>query len=410
MKVWFFPKDKSEKETLLMMRVSLKGTVKFSTGIKCNPKNFNTQRGKRMYQRLTAGSGYMLDNERLDQLQNKAETVHKKLRNELDREPTPIEFRNSFKAGIKPVADFFSFAESYAEQTKTRVNDKTGKTLNPTTAFRYTNTTNYLKEFSLSKNLNLDFDNITMDTYKGFVSFLTHVKKLAPATITKHITVWKAIMNASGDLHKNKVHTRFKKFNDEDMDAVFCNEEELNELYKLKVSDVMWERVKDSFIIGCWTCLRHGNYSDIDPKYVTKEHIKLIQLKGGDEVVIPMHPHVRELMKKYYNAPPKVSNNIMNRYLPLVCSMVDGLKVEVPKRFIKGGKTFESFVPKYSMIKTHTARRSFATNAVLMGIPDDITMKIGGWKDRRSFQRYKKVSAQMAADFVSKVWDNRKAI
>jgi integrase len=54
----------------------------------------------------------------------------------------------------------------------------------------------------------------------------------------------------------------------------------------------------------------------------------------------------------------------------------------------KGGKRQEVTYKKYEKIQTHTARRSFATNAYLSGIPAISIMKITGHQTESVFMRY----------------------
>jgi len=52
--------------------------------------------------------------------------------------------------------------------------------------------------------------------------------------------------------------------------------------------------------------------------------------------------------------------------------------------------------PKYQLITNHTGRRSFATNAVLEGIPFSAIMKITGHKTEKAFLRYVKIDCDDA--------------
>ncbi|BDW92732.1 hypothetical protein MACH07_15640 [Flagellimonas marinaquae] len=54
--------------------------------------------------------------------------------------------------------------------------------------------------------------------------------------------------------------------------------------------------------------------------------------------------------------------------------------------------------PKYELVTTHTARRSFATNLYLADVPSISIMKITGHKTERSFLHYIKISQEQNAD------------
>ena len=58
-------------------------------------------------------------------------------------------------------------------------------------------------------------------------------------------------------------------------------------------------------------------------------------------------------------------------------------------------------IPKHDLIKTHTARRSGATNMYLAGIPSIDIMKITGHKTEREFLKYIRVTKEETAEMLS---------
>lgn len=52
------------------------------------------------------------------------------------------------------------------------------------------------------------------------------------------------------------------------------------------------------------------------------------------------------------------------------------------------GKLVEKTFEKWQLMSTHTARRSFATNAYLSGVPTLVIMRITGHSTEHSFMRY----------------------
>ena len=64
-----------------------------------------------------------------------------------------------------------------------------------------------------------------------------------------------------------------------------------------------------------------------------------------------------------------------------------------------GSMSFEKNVqPKYKLVGTHTARRSFATNLYLAEVPSISIMKITGHKTEKSFLQYIRVTQKENAD------------
>ena len=61
-----------------------------------------------------------------------------------------------------------------------------------------------------------------------------------------------------------------------------------------------------------------------------------------------------------------------------------------------GGKKMR-LVDKCDLVKTHTARRSGATNIYLAGIPTIAIMKITGHKTEKEFMKYIKITEEQTA-------------
>jgi integrase len=62
-----------------------------------------------------------------------------------------------------------------------------------------------------------------------------------------------------------------------------------------------------------------------------------------------------------------------------------------------GGNRQTRYLDKCELVTTHTARRSFATNAYLGGVPTIAIMKCTGHKSEMVFLRYIKVSPEQNA-------------
>lgn len=77
-----------------------------------------------------------------------------------------------------------------------------------------------------------------------------------------------------------------------------------------------------------------------------------------------------------------------------------GIDEMVSKTISQGSKKRTETFPKYDLITTHTARRSFATNAYLAGVPTIAILKITGHKTEQAFLKYIKVSQEENARFM----------
>lgn len=89
----------------------------------------------------------------------------------------------------------------------------------------------------------------------------------------------------------------------------------------------------------------------------------IITQKTGTLVVTPMHPKVEAIFLKYGNQPSKAqSNQSTNRVLKRLCRKA-GITNFVSVVETEGGVRHEVTYEKCDMVTSHTARRSFVTNA-----------------------------------------------
>lgn len=293
---------------------------------------------------------------------------------------------------------------SYKDKTdKTNVNDLISfiiffiETSNRTigTKKNYKTTLKVLKEYEEKKKVKLFFDRIDIDFHNSFIKFLQD-KKFAPNTIGARIKDIKAFMNESYErgLHNNidfkkRLFTRPK----EETKAVYLTEKELDKLYKHDLSgDTRLENVRDWFLIASYTGLRFSDFSRLARKNIQKDNIEILTQKTLTPVIIPLHTYVKAILEKYdYDLPKVISNQKFNKYIKEVCEVAkieDEILVNETKGILRTSKT----EIKSDLISAHTARRSFATNAFLAGVPPIQIMKITGHKTEKAFMTYIKIS------------------
>ncbi len=212
-------------------------------------------------------------------------------------------------------------------------------------------------------------------------------------------------MRAARDegLHSN-IEIERKKFRvlREETKQVYCNEEELDRLYKLDLSDnPHLEKARDIFLIGCYTAQRFSDYTRINKDNIRMlqkgvEVIELIQQKTGERVTIPIHWKLKKILEKYDYNLPKIYEQKLNKYIKEIAKLA-GINEPVEMIEFKGALKVNRRVPKYEMIKTHTARRSGCTNMYLAGIPTIDIMKISGHKTEKEFLKYINVTKEETA-------------
>lgn len=258
-----------------------------------------------------------------------------------------------------------------------------------------------------------DFEDIDRDWYDEFCNFCD-LKKLAYNYKGKHIKNLKTLLNRAVDKELTN-NTKFRKFkvHKEDADNVYLTMDELYKLWQMDLSKEATdtkERVRDIFLIGAFTGLRISDYN----KGLSKDNVKIVEgvecisiiprktSKTRKKVVIPIHPVVRAILDKYKgHPPPTVADKTINQEIKNLCQDV-GIDEVIFTAQTKGTLTVEEKKMKYELVSSHTARRSFATNGYLAGIPSLDLMAITGHTTEVNFLKYIKVTPEEVAIKLSK--------
>jgi len=254
-----------------------------------------------------------------------------------------------------------------------------------------------------------NFNDITIDFYDEFLNFFNE-KNYATNTIGRHIKNLKTILRISRDenLHQNfEIERKKFKVLRIETDQVYLNIDEINTIYNLDLTEKPKELdlARDVFLVGCYTAQRFSDYSRISKKHIKNIQntrvIELHQQKTGETVIIPIKPELEQILNKYNYNLPKIHEQKLNKHIKTIAEIAEINTIENITE-TKGGLTVSSSVPKHELIKTHTARRSGATNMYLAGIPTLDIMKIGGWKTEKQFLSYIRTSKEETAVKVSK--------
>ncbi|WP_418604597.1 tyrosine-type recombinase/integrase [Hwangdonia sp.] len=400
----------SPKETPIIFDYSFgRGNrLKYSTGYKTKVKNWDTKN-----QRIRAVS--TINNR--EEINNRLKEIELKFikslsgLNENDKQNKEIlkgvydEIMGRSSSQQQTKVSFFDYADAFVKRHENISITADSIKLNKITIRAYKQTIKQLKEFNTKKKYELDFDKIDMDFYYAFVSFLEE-KNLSLNTIGKHIKNLIALLNRATEDEINTnlkyKHRDFKRVS-EKTTSIYLTVKEIDALYKLDLTfNRDWERARDIFLIGYYTGQRVSDYNGLTAKNIKKFEgqsvLEIYQKKTKKTVYIPIHPKIKEIMKSRYGGimPEKMSDQKINEYIKDI-----GRKAKIKEKIITkrtiGGTMKEEWLPKHKLIGTHTARRSFCTNAYLSKMPIIDIMALSGHTTEKEFYNYIKVTPQERA-------------
>jgi len=298
----------------------------------------------------------------------------------------------------KDSIDFFAFFEKYIDESKGL--KKKG------TIDVYQTTFNLLKQMERNLKMTIEFESFGPEFNNVLIKYLQEKRNLAVNTIAKYQKVIKTILNEAleRNLHNNMKFKSSKcKLLSEKVDKIFLTKEEIFQLEKLDLSEnLKLDVVRDLFLIGCYTSLRYSDYSTISKENVVKNKqglfFNIITKKTNQRVVIPIHPVVKKILKKYnYKLPKSPCNQISNERLKKI-GLLAGINTPFELTKTIGGVVVSKIYQKYELLTTHVARRSMITNAFRAGIPELAIRKMSGHKSAAVFESYVRVTEEMNAE------------
>lgn len=407
---------KANKATPINCIVRFSNTrINVGTGHKVIPSHWNTKTSR--VKNVVDATEKDATNNFLDGLEDAVKSIVSDLKSkraltvEAARERIDAYLKPEVKPAVNNDGSFLAFIDHFIETAPQRVNIESGKHINPRTIQKYNTTVRVLREFATTYKGRLDFEAINLEFYDAFTAYLTKKEGLAVNTVGKYVQALKVFLNeatAKGiNTNLDYKSSRFKVLK-EDADSIYLTEPELQRLYNFDLSkQPRLERVRDLFLVGCYTGLRFSDFTAIRPEHIKDGLIRMEQHKTMGKVVVPCHPIVTALLDKYSgHLPQSISNQKMNDYLKEVCQLA-GMTSHEGKGITKGGVRIIRSLEKWQMVTTHTARRSFATNMYLLGVPAITIMRITGHRTEKAFMRYIKLDEEQHAKIIALHWQKQ---
>ncbi|MDO9553730.1 site-specific integrase [Rhodonellum sp.] len=434
----FYLREKNKDgETPIILFISFNGNrFKYPTGKTVHPKFWNEP--EQEVRQVKDFFEPKIFNNNLGSILKAAKKSIGNLENELGRLPTPEEIKNFIDRELErnengdtstteTAPTFLGLFKRFIDDSKEGIRlTSSGKRFDKRSIQKYNTVYSTLDKFG--KKYNLTFETIDKNFYTKFVAYLNKEESTKNAkgekviikksyslnNVGKYIQVIKTFLTyATENGYNHNMYFQTKQFKAHKVAgfSVYLTEDEINDLYTLELSHKPHlERVRDLFIVGCWTGLRFSDFTNIQQENIDRDFLRITTFKTGEKVIIPIHETVKEIMAKYNgkypnSLPPAISNQKMNLYLKEIAVLAKSLKKPVNVEGIKGGFQTSTKKQKWELITTHTARRSMATNVYKSGFPAISLMKITGHKTEKSFLLYIKVTPEENAHKLLEHWN-----
>ncbi|WP_418501953.1 tyrosine-type recombinase/integrase [Flagellimonas sp.] len=397
--------DKRNKDGTLPIRatITFKGVRirKNITGVKVLLRHWKNQRIKPNTQKEDYNN-HIEFNQKLDEFREKVFTVFRYLHlNNIPFSAELVEEKlDDGSFGSNSLAP--KFFESFDEFIETSRTIKAHGTIK-----KYNTVTGFLKDFQNEVSYQLRFDNINMDFYEKFRDYCFKDRKTLNNYFGKLVSILKTFMNWAYErgYHDNLEFKKFRRTED-NIEVIYLTMDELMALYRFDFKSKRYSQIRDIYCFGCFTGLRFSDIMNLKSSNVFSDHLKItiVKTKTIDQK-IPLNKYALEILERYkgtiYEPLPTISNQKFNEYIKECCSKAKINTQITITRYI-GQKRIDKTMAKHDLITSHTARKTFVTNSLVLGMKEMVVRNITGHKDEASFKRY----VDIAEDFKQKEMDN----
>ncbi|MBE0646908.1 MAG: site-specific integrase [Bacteroidales bacterium] len=377
----------------------------FFIGYMVHPKHWSQTNQKVKKQREDEpDNNYIAINERISLFKEKTEAaINRALRDEI-----PITEAFLKNALLGPAAKskkvnrtFFEVLDEYIESSKAiRANR---------TIVCYGTFKNFLLDFERDTNSKVDLHAINFKFFDNLRTYAFVKRKARDNYFAKIISNLKAFLSwcQKRGYIKDMTYKEFKAA-EREKDVIYLTLEELLVLYNFTFASPKRERARDLFCFMCFTGLRISDLKNLKKENIREGQIFKTIVKTHKTEVIPLNQFAQAILAKYehleHTPLPKLSSQKLNDHIKDCCEEA-GIKSPVTYVDYSGGKAKEHTEAKYKLITNHTARKTFITNSIVLGMNTKTIKEITGHKKDSVFNKYIKISEDFKKLEMERTWD-----
>lgn len=394
---YYLKEPNKNKDTLIFLKYFVSKENKnfvYSTKLKINPENWSKE--NRLPKPKRGGDSYKL-RRITDQLIKFNDKLHEAIENH-GSDLTIGHLKEHFstkKNKLIYIEDFWkAFIKEREEMQEVGV-----KML-----IKYRAMLNKSLHFQKLTNKKYKLNDLNDNFYADFITFMRKEFQLNDNTLHRYMSIFKTLLTWCS----KKGYKVLDDYNNIKVSKFETNDVHLteDELKLLELADLYGseERARDLFLIGAYTGQRFSDYSMFEKADVRQGAIVKKAKKTKITAFIPLHKKLKVLLDKYNWKLPKISSQKFNVRIQDICRKLE-INDPIKKVSFMGNNKSEVIFPKWKIIGSHTARRTYITLMSERGMPDHQLMQIAGIKDVKTLKKYKKFNLNTLIETSNRLWD-----
>lgn len=386
----FFLRKGKRQDSIYVIYRHLDKSKMIATGIKIDPKHWieskqkidltnglkKTKANEKLIEDLKKQS--VSFNASINRVKSKISDIAERMKLE-EIEPNVEDVYKEYagNSGIKIKKGVYDMMDEYIRVSE---NTKTASTLQT-----IRNGLETFKDFAKSKTITLNsFDAKLYDDYLEYL--FTEIKEgkeikkkaLNNNTAGKKIKILKSFLNYLKQ-RGYKVNQAFEKYKvlKEDKDIIYLTQDELKKLYEFEFEQPHLTRTRDLFVLQCSTGLRISDLFRLSEEHIKGDHIEMTAYKTKKHVFIPITSIASEILKKYPDGLPQISEQVFNRQIKDAAKIAE-LNRKIEETYYKAGKKIFSKTPLHEIVSSHVGVKTFISHCVERGISPRVVATITG--------------------------------
>ena len=246
-----------------------------------------------------------------------------------------------------------------------------------------------------------DFDSAF---FNDLIAYFRKEKNISDNTLRRKIGFFKSFLNWCVR-NGYSVNSAFKdvQVKKRETSHISLSHSDLEILENLEL-DTVKDYYRDLFLIGCYSGQRFSDYKRFNKKYVVGNFIEIRAKKTGQFSYIPLSRKLKALLDKYDWELPTISSQKFNNHIHEICRIAGFTEIVTRDRFFGNRKETEE-IPRFKLIASHTARRTFITLSEQKGVSHSLIMKVTGIKSLKTLENYIKIDKDRLSEAIIKAWD-----
>lgn len=299
--------------------------------------------------------------------------------------------------------NFFDFFDKFIEVKKS---DSALRTI-----MGYKTCRNKLFEFQENEKFKIKFSTLNLTFFDSFKIYIFNTKGHSDNYLAKLIANLKTFLKWAMD-REIDVHKDFVKFKatEKPKEIIALYEDELKLLYKYDFDSKKLNQVRDVFCFGCFTGLRYSDIRTLVSNHINDNMIMKQCVKTKDILKIPLNKYAKEILSRYKGifenkVLPIISEQKFNTYIKECCKVAGINKMTPIVKFV-GGQKVEEIHPKYQLITSHTARKTFTSVSLILGMNESMVKEITNHKKDSNFRKYVVFAQTSKVEAIDNAWNN----